>query len=281
MVTLAPVLNPRWLGANVFAERYLYLPSMGFCWIVAWGFRGLWRATSSRQMIWRRALVAVLSVVALLWSFRIVMRNRDWQDNITLYTRTLEASPNAELIQVNLAAAYENQGLLQEAEHEYRTVLERDPDCAKCLNDLAWLFIEQARYAEAKPLLTRAVTLDPKAVSTRLNLGIVYQKDGMIDRAEEQFRVAAALAPENVYVHTTVASFYEQQGDHSREEAALQRALSINPYYSQARISLGSLYETDRRRAEAIHEFQTILQNEPGNFEAIAALRRLQTPPNP
>ncbi len=29
--TLAPVLNARWMPASVFAERYLYLPSAGFC----------------------------------------------------------------------------------------------------------------------------------------------------------------------------------------------------------------------------------------------------------
>jgi hypothetical protein len=35
-LNIAPVLNARLLGANVFTERYLYLPSLGFCWIAAW-----------------------------------------------------------------------------------------------------------------------------------------------------------------------------------------------------------------------------------------------------
>src|SRR6516164_959488 len=38
-VTLAPVLNANWLADNVFTERYLYLPSVGFCWVLAWGGR--------------------------------------------------------------------------------------------------------------------------------------------------------------------------------------------------------------------------------------------------
>ncbi len=33
---LGPVLNARWMPASVFGERYLYLPSLGFCWLVAW-----------------------------------------------------------------------------------------------------------------------------------------------------------------------------------------------------------------------------------------------------
>jgi Tfp pilus assembly protein PilF len=280
-VTLAPVLNPKWLGVNVFAERYLYLPSVGFCWVLAWGLLKLWSEVFSRRNAWRRAAVAALSAVVLLWTYRTVTRNRDWRDDVALYTDTLQTSPDADIIRVNLALVYQNQGLFSQAEQEYRFVLDKDPGCAECLSDLAWLYIQQARYVEAKPLLIRAASLNPKAVSVRLNLGVIYQKDGMLDRAEEQFHAAAALAPKNVSVHTTLAAFYEQQGDHTRAEAALKRALSINPYNSQARISLGALYETDGRAAEAIHEFQTVLKDEPGNFDATVALRRLKTNPTP
>ena len=36
--TLAPAFNLTGIGQNVFAERYLYLPSAGFCWIAAWAW---------------------------------------------------------------------------------------------------------------------------------------------------------------------------------------------------------------------------------------------------
>ena len=39
---LGPVLNARWMPASVFGERYLYLPSLGFCWLVAWAAVQLW-----------------------------------------------------------------------------------------------------------------------------------------------------------------------------------------------------------------------------------------------
>src|SRR5262249_38892595 len=35
-VTLVLVLNLTGVGENVFAERYLYLPSAAFCWIAGW-----------------------------------------------------------------------------------------------------------------------------------------------------------------------------------------------------------------------------------------------------
>lgn len=36
LVTLAPALNAGWMGAYVFADRYGYLPSVGFCLVVGW-----------------------------------------------------------------------------------------------------------------------------------------------------------------------------------------------------------------------------------------------------
>src|SRR5208282_4210510 len=41
-LNLAPVLNSRWLGPNVFTERYLYLPSVGLCWVAAWAILEVW-----------------------------------------------------------------------------------------------------------------------------------------------------------------------------------------------------------------------------------------------
>ncbi|HYA97404.1 MAG TPA: hypothetical protein VEH49_04860, partial [Methylomirabilota bacterium] len=37
LLTLAPVLNARWMAASVLAERYLYLPSVAFSWLAAAG----------------------------------------------------------------------------------------------------------------------------------------------------------------------------------------------------------------------------------------------------
>jgi len=280
VVTLGPVLNPKWLGENVFAERYLYLPSVGFCWVSAWGLIRLWRLLPSRQTIWRQAFIAALGILAILCGWRIVIRNSDWRDEVTLYTRTLEVSPNASTMRVNLANVYQREGLLQQAETEYREGLARDPGCAECLNHLGRLFVGQSRYAEATDFFLRAIQLNPRALNAHLDLGMAYQLTAMMDRAEQQFRIAATLAPRNSRVHVMLGSFYYQQGDHPRAETELKQALSINPYNGQARIALGKLYESDHRVTEAIQEFQTALQNEPGDYEAIVALRRLRPAQN-
>src|SRR5262249_23767434 len=148
----------------------------------------------------RVAVVTGLGVLALLCAFRVVTRNRDWHDDVTLYTRTLESSPDANLIRVNLGTIYRNRGLMNQADREFREALLREPNCAECLNNIAWNLMAQFRYTEARELLTKTIRLSPKAVWARLNLGIVYQQLGMIENAGEEFRAAAGVAPRDIRV---------------------------------------------------------------------------------
>ncbi|MCL5005054.1 MAG: hypothetical protein M1404_00855 [Acidobacteria bacterium] len=85
--TLAPVLDVHFLAGNVFAERYLYLPSVGFCWLVGWAGIRLWGEALRNRPLWRRGLVAAAGLAGVLFTVRIVARNRVWRDDHTPFTR--------------------------------------------------------------------------------------------------------------------------------------------------------------------------------------------------
>jgi tetratricopeptide (TPR) repeat protein len=276
LITLTPVLNAKWVGLNAFTERYLYLPSIGFCWVLGVGLIHLW-AVIRRHAVLRRCFIGAVMLLMTLCIIRIITRNRDWRDNIGLYTRTLTLSPDATLIRINLGTVYKNQGLLTEAENEFRQALQGDPECAECLNDIAWIFLEQSRYAEAKNLLVRSIRLDSNAVYSHLNLGIVYWHTGLVEHAAQEFGEALKLGPRDVRVYRTLGSFYERYGDRSRAEDALKRALWIDPYDAQVHLALGNLYVANKRTAESIQEFQAALENDPGCLDALVALRKLKS----
>ena len=74
----------------VIAERVLYIPSMGFCMIVAYG---AWLLISNRQST-LLSNVTKLGIVYLLLtqSFKTYTRNWDWKDNLTLFSSALRVS---------------------------------------------------------------------------------------------------------------------------------------------------------------------------------------------
>ncbi len=280
LVTLAPALNARWLGQYSFAERYLYLPSVGFCWVVGWGAVELWTwaTTSSRGAVWRRALPAVVGVLAVLCVSRVVTRNRDWQNDVVFYTRALAASPDDSFIRGNLGAIYGEQGDLVSAERELREALKFAPDNPTkkgILINLGTLYSKLGAREKAVTFFQQAMQIAPKSVSAHVGLGFVYADMGLLEKAESQFRAAVALAPWNPTAYSGLGVVYWRMGERDRTESAFKQALSIDPTYSDAHFQLADFYAANGRIAEAVREYRAGLAINPENIDAVIALKRL------
>ena len=114
------------MGENVFTERYLYLPSVGAAWVVGLGATKLWSRAGARPAR-RRALALVGATVGMLYAARIVIRDRDWNNDVVLYTRTLAFEPEPSLF-LNLGVALAAQGRIGEAVAQLSEALRLQPD---------------------------------------------------------------------------------------------------------------------------------------------------------
>lgn len=315
VLTLGPVLNPRWMAASVFTERYLYLPSVGFCWIVGWGAMRLWRiaAEQPRSRLWRRAFVGALVLAVVLSLGRIVTRNRDWRDDLTLYAKTLEAEPDAMLIHTYLGITYWNRGYTGEAEKHWSEVLKQFPNSVMDLNFMGWVRVRQKHYVEAENYFRRALHSLPTDPEAHLNLGGLYKEERRNEEAELHLRAAVALAPMNsgarnllgeLYLerqrptdaeeqfrnsvenspnaagYNGLGKIYLHRDEEDRAEQVFKLATDLDPFDSQAHFSLGRLYLKQGKIADATREYHLGLQTDPQNREALAALEKLknQTP---
>jgi hypothetical protein len=86
-IPLLPAFYILALGLSPFAERYLYLPSVGFVIIVSLGLCGIANLDGLRN----RAMPFMLSIVLVitaLYSASTIKRNTVWKDNITLWSET-------------------------------------------------------------------------------------------------------------------------------------------------------------------------------------------------
>lgn len=90
-IPFLPATNLFFYVGFVVAERVLYIPSMGFCLLVAVGMRALWirlRTNSSRTLV----LVCSASLV-LLFGVKTFLRNRDWHNEEMLYKSGISVNP--------------------------------------------------------------------------------------------------------------------------------------------------------------------------------------------
>jgi tetratricopeptide (TPR) repeat protein len=310
LTTLAPVLNVRWMTSNPFAERYLYLPSVGVCWIVGWVGMRWWNSLSACSRRWRLVLPAAAALVGTLWVFRIVTRNRDWRDNLTFYTATLATSPGAYIIHNNLGTVYWGEGNLAAAEKEWRAALELAPASEYVLHNLGLVANAQKNYGEAEALFLRALAIRPNYSDAHLDLGETYEATGRLQEAEAELRTAEKLSPLSVRAHIALSEFYFDrrrlveseaearrsveilptpkgywdlglvewlEADRSGAERAFLNARALNPADSRAHFMLGLFYMDSGRTADAIREYRRGLDIDPTNADALSNLKKLES----
>jgi tetratricopeptide (TPR) repeat protein len=306
---LGPVLNAKWMPASVFAERYLYLPSIGFCWLLAWAGVALWR--SEVPLFLRplsRAVPLMLIAIAFPYAVKTVARNRDWRSGEVLFTKTLEQGDTS-LIRGNLGAIYFNNGDLDAAEREWLEALASGPTNAFALDNLGLLRQRQQRYVESLDYSGRALRARPNYVNGHLNLAETLRRMDRPAEAEWHYRVATAISPLSVRAHNSYGEFlfdterlqdaqieyersvrvdpsedaydrlgdiYQAYNDPARAESAYRSAIALNMYDPHAHFGLALVLEAAGKTDDALHEFDSGLQLDPSDLAARAAATRLR-----
>jgi tetratricopeptide (TPR) repeat protein len=157
-LTLLPVSNylvaMNWLRA----ERYLYLPSVAFCLLLALALDRLRsRAPAAVPTI-------LLAAISLGYAGRTFARNFDWHDTATVWQTTLARDPASYRAQVELAAweltVGEPAGIARAVE-TLRRVAQEHPELPRAHYVLGLALAKQGNLAEGIPQLMAAVAADP------------------------------------------------------------------------------------------------------------------------
>ncbi|KFM78232.1 Transmembrane and TPR repeat-containing protein 2, partial [Stegodyphus mimosarum] len=173
-----PATNLFFYVGFVVAERVLYIPSMGFCLLVAIGLDQLYRRQEG--LLRKRVLLSIFLCLVFVMSVRTVRRNRDWWHEENLYRSGIHINPPKAY--GNLANILSSQGKKAEAEWAYKKALTYRSNMADVHYNLGILQQEQGRYEEALQSYKLAIQFRPRLAMAHLNLGLVL---GILGRKEE------------------------------------------------------------------------------------------------
>lgn len=314
-VTLAPVLNARWMAANVLTERYLYLPSAGCCWLAGWAAKRAWDYLDVRiqkRSAFHVVAIAAASALVFLAAAKTWARNRVWHDDKTLYTATLETDPDSFVMHMNLGVNYFDTDL-KASEKELLRALELRPESPNVLNALGCVYLEQGRFAESEITFQRAITVKPSWTDPHFNYGRLLKKMGETDAALAEFQKAVEVAPVNATARLYLAQELAERGRYPEAELQYRESIRLSPslvaegnlagillysgrdneaasllqqmskkypFDSLTHLRLAQLLEKQGKAAEAKREYQSALATDPGNAEAEAALKHLNSSGN-
>jgi protein O-mannosyl-transferase len=270
-LTIAPAMNVRWMTASVFAERYLYLPSVGFSWLLAGATLWLWSRAGLRARAVRMAIATVGIALAALSSYAIVKRNREWRSDRALVTSSLETQPDSAHMHAQLGLFRWSDGDHAAAEREWQQALQYDPDFAEALADIGFARYEENRYDESIVFLQRATTLKPRFAAPHIQLAEVYAAQGKDDLAEAEFLRGLEIHPTDTEAFNQLGDFYFKHG--RLNEAAVQLRKSVEIYSDLTAWSeLGEIYDQLQQTENARQAWRQVLTFEQLNPRAHRSL---------
>lgn len=272
---LVPVSGIVQVGPYALADRYTYLPSIGFWIAVVFGVGAPLAARVGRSRGLRRAGAAAIAAAIALLALASALQIRTWRDSLAIYRRSLEVDPGNLAAHFSLAGEYRARGEDALALAHYRAVLARQPRSARAWNGLGVVLHQLGRDHEAAGALERALALQPGLALAHNQLGNVYRDLGRLDDAERAYRDALRAEPSAYVVRLNLGNLLRDAGRDDEALALYEEAVALRPSSGKARHTLAELLaqrgDVDAARAQ----YEAILAVDPLDAEARVRLRRL------
>lgn len=298
LLSLLPVLNILPQG-SVFAERFAYIPSFGFCLLLSLIIYKIPTFKIINYPAKTRIIISgiIFILITSLYSIRTIIRNFDWKTqesifvasvkndptgylpNATLgsvkfeqdkldesikYTlRAIEAIPDDLPAHHQLGSAYEKKGELDKALSEYQICLKLNPDYYLAIFGLANVYKKQGRLDDAIAEYKKAVTKDGANTNARFNLAGLYTEKKMYREALEQYQEIVKINPNAAVVYFNIAYIYELENNLDRSVEEYKKAIDLEPANFHFHSNLGNVFEKKGDIRSAIEEYRAALSLKP------------------
>ncbi len=235
--TLVPTIGLVQVGAASMADRYTYIPSIGFFIVVVWGAVELFSARPRGKIILPVLGGAALLGCALAASNQILL----WRDSITLFRHAMEVTTDNYAAENVLGKAYEKTGDDAHALACYRMSVETEPRFPNSQFNLAMCLLTLGQTPEAFEHLQAAAALEPRDADIQYDLGIYFSQHGGWTNALNCFSNSVSVRPAFAPAQLALGSAFANL-DHAAEAAShFREALRLDPHLSPARTNLDRL----------------------------------------
>uniref|UniRef100_A0A671WG25 dolichyl-phosphate-mannose--protein mannosyltransferase n=1 Tax=Sparus aurata TaxID=8175 RepID=A0A671WG25_SPAAU len=234
----------------VVAERVLYMPSMGYCILVAHGLGRLCSVVGR----WGTTVLSVsMLLLLLLFSWKTVHQNRVWLSREALFR-----------LYPRHASAMNNLGTLtqspEEAENYYRKALDINPQHNRALFNLGNLLKSQGKEEEAVTLLKDSIRFGPHFADAYSSLASLYAEQKRFAEASEVYLEGIENCPDSSDLHNNYGVFLVDTGEGELAAAHYQQAVRLKPAHYVAMVNLGRLLRSSNENKEAESWYKRALQ---------------------
>ena len=245
------------LGPPV-AERLLYLPSAGFCLLVALAIHGLAdRGRLARAGAWATAAGLVVAYAGLAMA-----RNRVWQEPSVFFQTMVADAPLSARSHRELGTFLGERGQVDPAVRELEASMTILPNPSTAYS-LGNVLAKAHRPDDAIAAYRRALQLKGDFVEAMTNLATTYGEKGDDQTAITWFERVLELRPGFVELHMNYANSLQRLGRLGEAAQHYERAVALAPDDAAVRFNYGVCLERLGRPVDAAAQYEAALAARP------------------
>ncbi len=256
--------------AYLIADRYLYIPCLGFCLAATVTFHPFIKKFENK--------IPYLSLsfgiaICLLLSIRTLIRNADWRDELSLWTSAAQSQPLNPKIHAALASAYADRGETDRAFQAWNRSLELDPNQPRVWVNRGNMEKRRGNAKEAEDCYRKALELFPTYGAAHFNLALLLEQQHRLDEALLHFQRAAEHLYHRVnaeqrqgLAHYHIARLFYVRQELQTAAFHLSRAEKLAPAYAPIHLLKGLLESGDPLIARKA--FEEAIRLDPSYAEA-------------
>jgi Flp pilus assembly protein TadD len=276
---LAPVLGFVQSGRQEVADRYSYLPMIGWMLLIGRGLLLLWeppRFRAAAVACTAVSLAVLMALGALTWR-----QSEIWRTPETLWAHAVRCAPGPTAHQ-NLAVIYAKSGRLNAAIAEYHAALAFAPLQEASLYGLAFAYTRARQFDAALPIYETLLRYHGQDAKAHLQYAHALREVGRTDDALREYGETARLDPRSTEARMNQALLLGEAGRLTAAAEVFRQVVSLRPELVDPHYFLaGALAQLGQRDA-AVAEFRAVLRLQPDHADAQRKLEMLlrQAPPS-
>ncbi len=279
LLYLAPLSITSNIVFNIGApmgERFLFIPTLGFCLALAYGMTLFFKEKEFTPNLKQNyGLLGLVGVIVLASCLKTVVRNKDWYDNETLFQQDVITSANSAKMQYyygntllkNYLADPKTtpKSVLDAAEKHFKLGAEINPKFHHCLYNLGSIYDQKDNAQEAIKYLNKTLELHPNHINSHSLLGKVYGRlvrdfDKSIfylERAVNEFKQDSPGVLQNL------GNAYAEKQLYTKAIPIYEKLIAKDPGNARYYLNLGITYQRMGNQAKAKSNFDKAVAIDP------------------
>ncbi|KAK3099136.1 hypothetical protein FSP39_000001 [Pinctada imbricata] len=193
VVPFLPASNIMFRVGFVIAERVLYIPSCGYCILIAWGAYVLYQRLPTAPFL-RDAWTGLFIIVIITMAAKTWKQNQVWRSRESLFRSGIRAIPHNAKVHYNYANHLKDSGQHHQAVHHYKEAIRLYPTYASAHNNMGTIL---KNVTEAEYHYREALKLVPTHKGALINLGSSLFKRGEVKEGHDIIQKLLELDPTN------------------------------------------------------------------------------------